>query len=98
MLVVALAIGLLFGCLSSVIALPGIMSDFDYGEAVDVPITPDAIPTGTMTSLLIATIISLIVGALTTVLFSGVWTLAFRQWQGKQAILSETADSTMISE
>lgn len=90
MFVVALAIGILFGCLSSVIALPGIMSDFDYGEAIDVPITPDALPTGTLTSLVIAAIISLIVGALTTVLFSGVWTLAFRQWQGKQPILSET--------
>lgn len=90
MFVVALAIGILFGCLSSVIGLPLSMSDFDYGEAIDAPLSPSAIPTGTLMSLIIVTIINLIVGAMTTILFSGVWTLAFRQWQGKQPIITDT--------
>lgn len=86
MFVVALAIGILFWCISSVIGLPLAMSGFDYGEAIDVPLSPSAIPGTT----LISTIINLIVGTLTAVLFSGVWTLAFRQWQGKEPILSDT--------
>ncbi|NIS79221.1 MAG: hypothetical protein GTO14_03150 [Anaerolineales bacterium] len=88
--VVVLAIAILVGCLSSVIALPLIQSDFEYGEAIDVPITPSAVPTGTITSIIVGAILSLVVGALTSVLFSGAWTLAFRQWQGKPPILPET--------
>ena len=87
MFVVVIAIGILVGCLSSTIALPLIYSDFEYGGAIDVPITPSAIPAGTVTSILIGAIISLIAGSLTTILFSAVWTLAFRQWQGKQPII-----------
>lgn len=77
-LVVALAFSILFGCGLGLLG----------GAAAGLALTAEDLSPGTavpggLTVILIAAIIGLIVGVLLEVLFSGVWTLAFRKWQGK---------------
>ncbi len=77
--VVALAVGILFGCALGLIGGAGVAGlaqtegDFSAGAVV----------AGGLAVILISAVIGLIVGVLMEVLFSGVWTLAFRKWQGK---------------
>ncbi len=79
LLIVALGIGVLFSCA----ILPVLTSMSLIQPGLGESLQPGTVPTSFRTASLILTLVSLAVNVLLEVWFSGVWTLAFRHWQGK---------------
>lgn len=73
MIVIGLAVGILIGCAVSVVAVPAAISQLG----------PNGSVTGFGTTVIVTTLLGVVIGVITQVLFSAVWTLAYRQWQGK---------------
>jgi hypothetical protein len=77
--VVSLALGVVLACpLSLAIGAAAFGSAAATGSA-------SATGSGTTAVLAVATILSLLVSTLSQILLNGVWTLAFRHWQGKDS-------------
>jgi len=73
MIVIGLAVGILIGCAVSAVAVPAAISQLG----------PNGSVTGFGATVVVTTLLGVIVGVVTQVLFSAVWTLAYRQWQGQ---------------
>jgi hypothetical protein len=77
-LIVALAISLLFGCTLGALLSSMVTSQIASGGAFNPTTFTLSAP------VLVSALVGLIIGVVMEVLFSGVWTLAFRHWQSKQ--------------
>lgn len=75
MIVIGLAIGILVGCAVGAVAVPTAIGQLGADGTFN--------PGGFGATVLITALIGVAVGVVTQVLFSAVWTLAYRQWQGK---------------
>ncbi len=78
-IVISLALGLVLACPASLA-----IGAAAFGSALATGSASAAGP-GATAMLAVVTILSLLVSTLSQILFNGVWTLAFRHWQGKDA-------------